>query len=312
MGNLKISQKQELDLLRTVINNGPDQTYLIYESGIILDIFKGRERTMPINLHKLIGHHFSTYFSRELCNIIELTIDEVLTDCLNQLITYMIYPSDMMDQDTAYFCDNVFTYEARVSVIKLKSFDQRLIMWTARDITQRVKLEKEINYLLERDELTGILNRRKFMSHLRESFEQFRRYSTEVSIIIADIDNFKECNDTYGHFSGDEVIKHVTQVCSKHLRKCDYFGRLGGEEFAIILPNTTLEQAVEVAQRLCDLVYNTPCVIENDIEVETTLSIGVSQFITEDISINDALNRADQATYLSKRNGKNQISHKLI
>ncbi len=208
-----------------------------------------------------------------------------------------------------YVGDNIFTYEARISLIELEPFAQRFVMWTARDITKRVKLEKEINYLLEHDELTGILNRRKLMAHLSESYDVFKRYSSNVSIIITDIDNFKECNDTFGHFSGDEVIKHVAKVCSEYLRKCDYIGRLGGEEFAILLPNTTLEQAVKVAKRLCNLVAKTPCILESNIEIETTLSMGVSQFQKEDTSINDALTRADKAMYFSKRNGKNQVSH---
>ncbi|PJC86578.1 hypothetical protein CSW98_10260 [Vibrio sp. HA2012] len=308
MAGLNTSQEAELELFRAVIGNNPDQIILGYESGIVIDVLPGTERQIQVDYSQLIGSHFSAVFPAHFCTTIQAAIDRALDTEQVQFLTYPIYPDELTVLNIIHSGESVFWFEARISALKLKHFDQRIIMWSSRDITQRVKLEKEVSYLVDYDELTGIFNRRRFLAQLCDAYKHFQRYVTGVSVVVMDIDDFKTCNDTYGHFSGDKAIHHVAQVCAKHLRECDFIGRLGGEEFAVILPDTDKEQALNMAERLRFLLESTPCQLDDEQWVTVTLSIGVSQFEPDDTSINDVLNRADQAMYRSKRNGKNQVS----
>jgi len=161
-------------------------------------------------------------------------------------------------------------------------------------------LIKELKFLAEIDTLTGVYNRRKIEEILESEIERSRRYGNPLSLILIDIDNFKELNDTYGHQTGDRVLKEVARVIRENLRRTDYLGRLGGEEFLVVLPETTPEKARLVAERIRKDIENL------DLRVgKLTISAGVTGLKKGD-TMESLMNRVDRAMYLAKERGKNR------
>ena len=168
------------------------------------------------------------------------------------------------------------------------------------------KVRKEVHALAITDELTRVFNRRYFMKLVKQELECAKRYQRTLSIIIFDIDNFKEINDNYGHLCGDAVLQELILACRIILRQCDTLARFGGEEFILLLPETDETSAQQVASRLRQLVAEH--VIEyNDVQIQVTISIGITTCDSTMDTLDDLLNRADQALYRAKRMGKNRL-----
>lgn len=166
--------------------------------------------------------------------------------------------------------------------------------------------EQELIKLLHTDPLTKINNRGYFMELLHGEVERVRRYERTLSLLMIDLDNFKTVNDTRGHAAGDEALRTVAAVLrSSELRQNDYFGRIGGEEFAVILPETSLQGAAEVAERICTNLATTPVTYDDNAFV-ITASIGVSEYRLGD-TLETLLRRADQAMYEAKQAGRNRV-----
>ncbi|MEH6811067.1 MAG: diguanylate cyclase [Motiliproteus sp.] len=167
------------------------------------------------------------------------------------------------------------------------------------------KLEEsmlQLEQLAAHDALTGVFNRRMFEKLLEIELKRAKRYSQPLSVVLADIDLFKEVNDHYGHSIGDKVLCSVAQTLAEHIREGDILARWGGEEFAIILPNSTADQALDMAERL------RLAIASNRYEkgVSLTCSFGVSRFI-EDDSLNSLFARMDEALYQAKDNNRNSV-----
>ncbi|AOY78134.1 diguanylate cyclase [Clostridium formicaceticum] len=157
------------------------------------------------------------------------------------------------------------------------------------------------------DPLTGIFNRRR-MSELAELiFNQYREENKVFSIVMLDIDNFKKINDKYGHAVGDHVIIELVSRCKEVLRSTDIFGRYGGEEFSLILPNTALHNAVKVAEKIRVNISKKPVKIEENKEIYFTISSGVAQAAKTTESIEEIYMMADKALYKAKEGGKNRV-----
>lgn len=174
------------------------------------------------------------------------------------------------------------------------------------DITQRKTMEEELRRLATTDSLTGVNNRRHFMEIAAMELERARRHFHPLSALMLDIDHFKSVNDAYGHAAGDEVIKTVARICQSMLRTGDAMGRLGGEEFALILPETSLEGAHVLADRLRHAVEQTAAKSQSG-DIHFTASIGVAQLLAHDHLIEALLSRADDALYEAKRAGRNKV-----
>jgi len=158
------------------------------------------------------------------------------------------------------------------------------------------------------DYLTGLANRRYFMEQAQSELSRSSRYQEALSIIMMDIDHFKKVNDTHGHKAGDKVLEVLARISLETLRSIDIIGRIGGEEFAIILPNTDLYQAEEVAERLRTRLAQTPVELTTNSSIHFTASLGVTSYNSnEDISLDSLLNQADQALYQAKNQGRNRV-----
>ena len=171
------------------------------------------------------------------------------------------------------------------------------------------KVTKEKEYLREialKDQLTSLYNHNFFYSRLEEEFERAVRYETPLSLIMLDIDNFKQVNDTYGHRVGDVVLREIAAMVKRGVRKTDIVARYGGEEFAVILPHTLLKGAVDEAERLREIVESHAYagLVSNKI----TVSIGVAAYPQKGaMNSGDLVNYADDALYKAKWSGKNCV-----
>ncbi|MBX3661976.1 MAG: diguanylate cyclase [Burkholderiales bacterium] len=175
------------------------------------------------------------------------------------------------------------------------------------DITERRKLEAELRELAATDMLTGIPNRRAFIARLEEEHARIRRFpQQQAAVLMLDLDNFKKINDTHGHPAGDSVLRHVAELISTRIRAVDACGRLGGEEFSILLTGAALPAAAEFADRLRRAIAGSPTLHEG-LSLAVTVSVGIAALRAEDEGADAALLRADRALYRAKESGRDRI-----
>ncbi|WP_456402822.1 diguanylate cyclase [Persephonella sp.] len=184
--------------------------------------------------------------------------------------------------------------------------------------TQIKKYHSEIHQLREElsnakteatmDFLTGLVNRRRFERALEDAIKDYETRNYPFSLIYVDIDNFKDINDNFGHNIGDIVLKEIATIFKFYLRANTIIGRIGGEEFAILLPGVEIEDAVKIAERLRNIIYNREIRIgsRKDEILRVTASLGVTQVKKGD-TVNSILHRADTAMYRAKKTGKNKV-----
>jgi diguanylate cyclase (GGDEF)-like protein len=173
------------------------------------------------------------------------------------------------------------------------------------DLAHLVIDELELRRLATRDSLTGAMTRRFFTIETDREFERLKRYGNPLSCVAIDIDHFKIVNDTYGHAGGDLVLKELATFCRQQLRTVDLFGRLGGEEFSIALPDTTISQATLVAEKLRKGLERLD-IRHNGAQIKITASFGISTCAASDQDFKSALKRADAALYTAKDTGRNR------
>jgi diguanylate cyclase (GGDEF)-like protein len=176
------------------------------------------------------------------------------------------------------------------------------------DITERRRMNDELRVLATTDFLTGLPNRREFMGRLAEEQGRLQRdIGACAAVLLLDIDHFKRINDEHGHAAGDTVLRQLAELMRDGQRKIDMLGRIGGEEFAILLPGTELDAAAVFAERLRVRVAETPMRLDDGAELHVTVSIGLSSMGGGHPGGDAALIRADQALYCAKRGGRNRV-----
>ncbi len=189
------------------------------------------------------------------------------------------------------------------------------VIGTHADISERKRMEEalarqadELRLLATTDALTGLWNRRRFLEQADEELARARRYGRPLSLVMIDIDFFKRVNDSFGHDGGDAVLRWFSDCLRRCLRKTDFLGRLGGEEFSALLPETDADGAVLVAETLREAVAAQPAMLPDGRTIPVTASFGVSQ-TTESgrDKVSDVLCRADEALYAAKHGGRNRV-----
>lgn len=173
------------------------------------------------------------------------------------------------------------------------------------DITSRVMAERELERLARTDSLTGLLNRQHLMERLEEEMDRTSRYRRPLSLMLMDLDHFKEVNDKHGHLAGDAVLVTSASRILQSLRKSDFAGRYGGEEFCVVLPETGLDGAAGLAERLRRSLEETRHTLSDGTGLKVTCSIGVAEASCRDVE--DLIAVADAALYLAKRSGRNRV-----
>jgi diguanylate cyclase (GGDEF)-like protein/PAS domain S-box-containing protein len=184
---------------------------------------------------------------------------------------------------------------------------RQLLYSLVHDVTERVRLERELERMATTDALTGADNRHRFFQRAGEEMTRALRYDHPLCVLMLDIDHFKQINDSYGHQSGDAVLKALVSLSLNTLRETDAFGRLGGEEFAAILTETDLESGLVVAERLRDSLEKCTVRDMGGNELHFTVSIGVVERRVTDADMETIIRRADEALYRAKDKGRNRV-----
>ena len=173
-------------------------------------------------------------------------------------------------------------------------------------LREKERLQKELAHMAMYDALTDILSRRALLEQAEVERQRTKRYGRDLSLLMIDIDHFKKVNDTYGHLFGDIVLREVAQTLKKQTRRSDFVGRYGGEEFLIILPETSIEKALILAEKLRRQVSELTIPVDGQVLKDITISIGATEY-EDDPNIDEFINRSDKWLYAAKQNGRNQV-----
>ena len=191
----------------------------------------------------------------------------------------------------------------RLYVVLLLTVLAFIAFWTYRIKRSQLRFMK----LARRDGLTGIFNWQHFVSSAEQQLQYCRKSSRPACLVLIDLDHFKVVNDTHGHAVGDRVLKRAVAACQQHLRSTDIFGRLGGEEFGIVLPECTLEQALARAEQIRAGIANATS-SEDVVVVAVSASFGVATVERSGYDLRKLLIDADDGLYRAKREGRNRVS----
>ncbi len=175
-----------------------------------------------------------------------------------------------------------------------------------RDITERKRLEHQLHQLAATDGLTGITNRRRFMEVAAGEIKRAARLKHPLALALVDLDHFKQINDTYGHAIGDEALKALTCICRRTIREIDVQARFGGDEFVVLFPETTLDAAHAIMERV-RLAVSAQSVDVNSRQVALTISVGIASLASASTSLDALIEHADQALYQAKAAGRNRV-----
>ncbi|OIO71397.1 MAG: hypothetical protein AUJ57_07150 [Zetaproteobacteria bacterium CG1_02_53_45] len=250
--------------------------------------------------------HFYGYTVKQLCrlNISEINIleSEEVAAARRQVIhserSSFIFPHRLAN-------GKVRTVEVHTSPVEVAG--RTHLFSIVQDITERKRLEDELMRQARIDALTGLNNRRYFFELAEHELARAKRHHAPFAVLMLDLDYFKRVNDTYGHLVGDKVLQKLATACVQTLREIDIIGRIGGEEFAILLPETKGKQALDVAERLRLTIAGEAIANKQGDAIHFTVSIGVTILIATDAIVEDILNRADTALYAAKNSGRNRI-----
>lgn len=195
--------------------------------------------------------------------------------------------------------------EDRIFTVNIHKYDndENYYVISLTDITELKQKSNLLEYQANHDQLTGLYNRQKFHNVFTKEIRRSRRYTSPLSLILFDIDNFKSINDTFGHPVGDEILKTVASFASINLRETDTIVRWGGEEFIVLLPETCIETAANVAEKLREGIEELEFKTINEV---VTVSFGIST-LRENDSEASFIDRADEALYEAKKTGKNKV-----
>lgn len=268
---------------------------------------------------KLPGYQFS-YVSQEAENLLGFTMDKWLEP---KFWSNQIYTEDRAWMEKT-LADNSresgsFTVDFRmvhqlghvlwvraINNVEINEKGQAIARGLILDIMEQKTAEDRIVYLAEHDSLTGLINRRRFQEELERSIAYTQRYKQQGALLFIDLDQFKYINDTYGHQYGDEYLLDVSRRLAKVLRKTDILGRLGGDEFGVIIPSVAEEETKTVANALLGTLSQEMIECDNKL-IHISASIGIAFFPTQGYVASDLLAKADAAMYTAKNKGRSQF-----
>nr|WP_211953663.1 sensor domain-containing diguanylate cyclase [Cupriavidus numazuensis] len=268
------------------------------------------------------GRSFFPYASAGITEIYELTPAQVAADASR--IDALIHPADLAAYRASFDASAVqlspWHLEYRVQLpmqgLRWRQGDarpQRLpdgsILWHGfiTDVTERKRIEAELQELATIDSLTGLPNRRHFMAQIETRLASLQGgRGAATALMMCDLDHFKSINDRWGHGVGDRVLRHFGSILRAHLRPGDMAGRLGGEEFGILLDGADMRGAIGVARRIQQRIAEYP-LIEHEQRIELTVSIGIALMTAADANAEAPLSRSDLALYRAKKGGRNRI-----
>ena len=271
---------------RTIINLAPDAILVVASDNTVLSANPGAAKIFNyVHPEQMLGQP------------IQNILPELLTVCDGGLNAAEVR------------CDSIGLRHGDpfpVSLALASLGDGRMLVMAA-DITERIRLTNELQELARTDPLTGLVNRRAFISVVEMEFHRCRRAAVQSAILMVDIDCFKRVNDVYGHEAGDRALIAVARVLKTSVRANDLVARFGGEEFVVLLTDISASGSAEIAERIRQMVACIEVVFAEN-KFNFTVSIGVSMILPQDSSWSEALRRADSAMYVSKSSGRNAVT----
>jgi len=306
--NLMIESLREKDALeqrlKTITDTLGEGIYLVDPHGCLVFANPEAEHLLGYREEEMRGKQiFNTIHSRQEDGTIHPHVDTRFASAIRHGHAYQ-------DDNCVFSCQSGRLMPVSVTCRPVL-FDDTLqgLVIAFRDITEQKKYQQSlltINELLEKqasiDSLTGIYNRMKFLKLLTVEITKAQRYKSPLTVIMLDVDNFKNVNDDFGHHSGDLVLRALAKVIGNSIRTSDIFARWGGEEFLVVTPNIDLNQGLQVAEKLREQLSETTFAIPRPV----TASFGVSQYREGD-SDTSMIHRADEALYRAKKNGRNRV-----
>lgn len=285
------------DKVRDLYDNAPCGYHSLDQHGNIININQTELSWLGRTRDEVIGHPFLEFLSVSSKEIFLRNFPKFLAQGSIQNLEFELLVKDGR------------TLPILLNATAIRDSDGTYVMSrsTVFDITERKALERELDRLARTDSLTGLCNRREFYAIAEKEVTRGKRFDTPLSALLLDIDHFKAVNDEFGHAAGDEVLIQLGTIAKSVLRETDIPARIGGEEFAVLMPQTTLEQATEVAERLRSSLAQTAVISTDGAPISITVSIGVGQLEAADLTIGDLLQRCDKALYQAKNEGRNRV-----
>ena len=285
-----------IDLVQSVLDALPTPVFVKNRAGVYMGCNRAFSEIMGKTPDQLAGMTVFDLSPRDLAQIYFNADEALMSSGGEQRNETQIQLPNGERRDVLFYKAVLRDVEGNVSGL----------VGTLLDITDRKRLERQLADLANQDALTGLLNRRGVFGLLEAELAEAGKAHQPVSVLMCDIDYFKSINDRYGHAGGDEVLRATAQLLRSHLRDQDRIGRIGGEEFLIVLRDMDLGQASLVAERLRKIVGDARVNVEEG-DVQVTISIGLSQTDTEDKDWRKLIKRADDGLYEAKRQGRNRV-----
>lgn len=284
-----------------IITAMPDPVFVLSEDGEYIAIFGGQDAESYHEGGSLIGRNLSEVMEPQLVSQFLAVIKETIEKNTSTIFEYELSASDVEGLDPLTGPAGRIWFEARVSPF---CFDgKNYVVWVARNITGTKNMELKLMASAASDALTGVYTRRFFFNELNSMFMRYSRNKSIYSVIIADIDDLKQINDEYGEKAGDLAIVNMVAAFKRILRKSDIMARIGGDEIAVILPDTGLDGASFLAERLKYAMEKTTMTTEG-CTIAVSASFGCSEVSEEDTEYDAAAAKADIALHMAKLAGK--------
>ena len=299
---LTISQEQLQEReskLRAFINAMPNLSFVYDEEGRYLEILTNETELLLTNADELKGRLLKEVMPTEEADLMMNAIHSAIETAKTQIIEYKL---PVLSGDERWF-------EGRIASMGMFPDGHSRVVFIATDVTDRVQLYQETQRLATQDPLTGCFNRRHFMTLAKQELQRVARYKRPVSLMMLDIDHFKNFNDEYGHPAGDQVLCALVSLCQKSLRNVDILARYGGEEFVILMPETNSDAVLSTGERLRQEIEKME-VITPQGSLFVTVSMGAASYDRPDrhaLNMDVLIKHADQALYEAKNAGRNCV-----
>ena len=291
--------------LVAVLEALPDPAFILSSSGKYVAVFGGNDVRYYHNGCGLIGSYLHEVIKPAKTAWFMQTIDRALSTRRLLIEEYELSNKDVKGLPDEGPGEPIW-FEGRIQALDFRVDGEEVVLWVASNISQRHELELKLREMSDTDQLTGLFNRRRLQRDLGLHFDNFSEQGMPTTILMLDIDNLKQINDAKGHHKGDESILTIADICRREFRKTDYAYRFGGDEFVVVLPGLTPNQAMAMVEGLHRSFNDALSALDDD-ELTATISIGMTGIDSGDASYQDTLKRADKALYQAKANGKNQL-----
>ena len=291
--------------LKSTAQTLPDPIFIIDEFGKYLDVLDGQKNPLFPGKDRFIGKYLHDLLPEQLADNFMQAISEAISTNSLQVIEYQFKPGDIAGSPEEGSRRKQW-FSGRIYPIIDHSGEIHSVIFLAINISDRKNLEQQVRELSERDLLTGVFNRRHFTQIFEKEFSIDRRYMNRLSLLLVEIDNYKEISEIHGLDGANTALQRFAAFCEATLRKSDLFARYDGENFIVMLPNTPSLGAAIIADRLRANAEELLIPFENN-SIRITVSIGVSLVLDNDKNGSAVLARADSALYQAKKQGGNTI-----